>query len=142
MAARSRTRRCTSIRSPESGLMRPTNRPSRGIALLEVLLALSLLAIAGIASITFAGQAAHSLRRVRTSEQATFAAASAMERVAIRSAVDLDATTGRRRDGAYDITIARLLPELYDISISDTLTGATLLHSSVYSPYVTADTIK
>ena len=114
-------------------------RTPRGVALLEVLLGFALLAIAGIAWITLAGQTARSLRDVRTAERATLAAASTMEWVAIRTAPELDGMIGERQEGEFNVTIVRLIPALYDVTISDTLTGAALLHSSIYAPYVAPD---
>jgi hypothetical protein len=122
--------------------MRRADRRPSGVALLEVLLGFALLAIAGIAWITLAGQTAQTLRNVRASERATFAAASTMEWVAIRSATELDAMIGERREGDFDVTILRLLPGLYDVTIGDTLTGTALLHSSVYAPYVASDSTR
>jgi Tfp pilus assembly protein PilV len=114
----------------------------RGVALLEVLLGFALLAIAGIAWVTLAGQTARSLRDVRTTERTTLAAASTMEWVAIRTAPELDGMIGERRAGDFNVTIVRLIPALYDVTISDTLTGAPLLHSSVYASYAASDTPK
>jgi Tfp pilus assembly protein PilV len=112
----------------------------RGVALLEVLLGFSLLAIAGVGWITLAGQTARSLRNVNAAERETLAAASTMEWVAIRTAPELDGMIGQRRDGDFNVTITRIIPALYDVAISDTLTGATLLHSAIYAPYAAADT--
>jgi hypothetical protein len=122
--------------------MRRAERRPSGVALLEVLLGFALLAIAGTAWITLAGQTAQTLRNVRASERATFAAASTMEWVAIRTATELDGMIGERRVGDFDVTILRMLPGLYDVTIGDTLTGTVLLHSSVYAPYVASDSAR
>lgn len=120
--------------------MRHAERPRRGVALLEVLLGFALLAIAGMAWITLAGQTARSLRDVRATERTTLAAASTMEWVAIRTAPELDGMVGERQDGDFNVTIVRLIPALYDVTISDTLTDAPILHSSIYAPYAVSDT--
>ncbi|MGH7655103.1 MAG: type IV pilus modification PilV family protein [Gemmatimonadaceae bacterium] len=121
----------------------PGTKQSRcGVALLEVLLGFALLAIAGIGWITLAGQTARSLRDVRITERATLAAASTMEWVAIRTAPELDGMIGERQEGAFNVTIVRLIPALYDVTISDTLTDAPILHSSVYAPYAASDTVR
>jgi Tfp pilus assembly protein PilV len=112
------------------------------MALIEVLLGFVLLAISGVAWIVLAGQTARSLRSVRDSELLTFNAVSTMEWVSVRSETELQAMTGRRRYGAFDITISTLLPGLYEVIVSDTLTRATILHSSVYASYAATDTIK
>jgi Tfp pilus assembly protein PilV len=122
--------------------MHRAERMRRGVALLEVLLSFALLAIAGIAWITLAGQTARSLRGVRTTERTTLAAASTMEWVAIRTAPELDGMIGERRNGDFNVTIVRLIPALYDVTISDTLTDAPLLHSSIYAPYAASDTAR
>ena len=121
--------------------MRPVDQLPRGAALLEVLLGFALLAIAGIAWLTLAGQVGHSVRNVRSSEQATLAASATMEWLAIRAPADLSALAGRRRIGGFDVTVAQLLPHLYDVRIDDTLSGSTLLHSSIYATYA-ADSIR
>ncbi len=122
--------------------MRRAERNPRGVALLEVLLGFALLAIAGMAWMTLAGQTAQSLRNVRASERQIFAATSTMEWVAVRSATELDAMIGERREGDFDVTILRLLPGLYDVTVGDTLRGTALLHSSVYAPYVASDSAR
>lgn len=122
--------------------MHRIERDRRGIALLEVLLGFALLAISGMAWITLAGQTARSLRDVRAAERTTLAAASTMEWVAIRTAPELDGMIGERRAGDFNVTIVRLIPALYDVTISDTTTGAPVLHSSVYAPYAAADTAR
>jgi Tfp pilus assembly protein PilV len=114
----------------------------RGVALLEVLLAFALLAIAGISWISLAGQTARSLRDVRTTERTTLAAASTMEWVAIRTALELDGMIGERQEGDFNVTIIRLIPALYDVTISDTLTDTPILHSSVYAPYAASDSVR
>jgi hypothetical protein len=119
-----------------------TEGAPRGVALLEVLLGFALLTIAGIAWITLASQTARSLRDVRAIERATLAAASTMEWVAIRTAPELDGMIGERRDGDFNVTIVRLIPALYDVTIGDTLTDAPILHSSIYAPYVASDSAK
>lgn len=122
--------------------MRRIEYERRGVALLEVLLGFALLAIAGMAWVTLAGQMARSLRDVRATEQTTLAAASTMEWVAIRTAPELDGMIGERRAGDFNVTIVRLIPALYDVTISDTATDAPMLHSSVYAPYAAADTAR
>lgn len=107
--------------------------------MLEVLLGFALLAIAGIAWVVLAGQTSRSLSEARTVERATLAAASTMEWVAIRTAPELDGMIGERRVGDFNVAVVRLIPALYDVSISDTLTEAPLLHSSIYAPYAAAD---
>ncbi len=122
--------------------MSRTRRAPAGVALLEVLLGFALLTIAGIAWITLASQTARTLRSVRETERATLAAASTMEWVAIRTAPELDGMIGERRDGDFNVTIVRLIPALYDVTISDTLTDAPMLHSSIYAPYAQAESAK
>jgi Tfp pilus assembly protein PilV len=115
-------------------------RARRGVALLEVLLGFALLAISGMAWVMLAGQTAHSLRDVRATERTTLAAASTMEWVAIRTAPELEGMIGERRDGDFNVIVVRLIPALYDVTISDTLTDAPILHSSIYAPYAASDT--
>jgi Tfp pilus assembly protein PilV len=122
--------------------MRGAERSRRGVALLEVLLGFALLAIAGIAWITLAGQTARSLREVRSAERTTLAAASTMEWVMIRTAPELESMIGEHRDGDFNVTVVRLIPALYDVTVSDTLTDSPLLHSSIYAPYAASDTTR
>jgi Tfp pilus assembly protein PilV len=120
--------------------MHHAERVRCGVALLEVLLGFALLAIAGMAWLTLAGQTARSLRDVRATERTTLAAESTMEWVAIRTAPELDGMIGERQDGDFNVTVVRLVPALYDVTISDTLTDAPILQSSVYAPYAASDT--
>lgn len=90
----------------------------RGIALLEALLALVLLATAGLAWTALAGQASFALEHAQEREREAAAAAAILARVEILTAPQLDAMVGRRRVDDHAVRVSRILPSLYRIEIA------------------------
>ena len=110
-------------------------RDERGTALLEVLVALAILATAGIglASVVAAGLRAAEDARRRESRYAD--AAAVLARLALRDRRGLDIRLGRRVEGTVVTQVDRPRPGLYRLAVSDTAAPAgELLVTIVYRP--------
>lgn len=100
---------------PES--VRPIRRrPDRtGAALLEVMVALTILTVAGIWAVAMANQAAEAIRRVRDADAETRRASGFLEAIALWPREDLDRHLGDQREGGWVLTVRRPAPSLYTI---------------------------
>ena len=91
----------------------------RGGALLEVLVALLILATAGASLVTLVADGIHSVEVARAREAETDAAADVMARLALRDARGLDIRLGRRVEGSFLTDVQRPRPGLYRLAVSD-----------------------
>jgi type II secretory pathway component PulJ len=94
---------------------------SRGVALLEVLVALALLSATGLALAELVGaglrseQDSRSRERTLATEERVFAALSLLARG------DLDRRLGRHRLGEFIVNVERPEPTLYRVALADAL---------------------
>jgi Tfp pilus assembly protein PilV len=112
--------------------MRVDNR--HGSVLIEVLVALVLLAVSGTALITLLGQTSQAMRSTQTSERLARAASEQLGGLAILTRADLLAAAGRRSVNGWALTVTADAPNLFDVSIVESDSGAPLLHTTVYRP--------
>lgn len=108
-----------------------------GAALIEVLVALVLLATAGTALVTFVGQTSHTLRRLRDEERLTRLASAELDRLILWDRAAIMRHVGRSAAGAWVLTVRQSTPELFDVSIARSDTSAILLRTSIYRPDTT-----
>jgi len=111
-----------------------SNRRRRGVALLEVLIALVVLAFSGTAMITLLGQTAHTVRNLRDSERTIRLASAELERLVLWDRGQLAAHVGRSSIRGWSIRVDALTPALFDVSIAESDTGIVLLRTTVYRP--------
>ncbi len=105
-----------------------------GSALVEVLAALTILAIAGVGCIVAAGQGLGTMRTMRRADQNVAAASRLMNEFALASRDALASSLGTQRISYWNVHIESSGADLYAVSILDTLTGAPLLETIVYRP--------
>jgi len=106
----------------------------RGSTLIEVLVALVLLAVLGTAFITLLGQTAHTMRSVLESERQMRGAGEILDRLAVVSRRDLLARTGRTSLPRWTIEISQTSPTLFDVAVSNVDGGLTLARTTFYRP--------
>jgi type II secretory pathway component PulJ len=104
-----------------------------GAALIEVLVALVLLATAGSALVTFLGQTAHTMRQVRDAERETRQAAAELERLVLWDRATLLSRVGRSTRGHWSIVVVPISADLFDVFVAAD-TGAPLLQTTLYRP--------
>lgn len=105
-----------------------------GVALLEALVALTLLAITGIALLEAVVESASVADRARRTELLTVEAERLMEAATLWSADELDQRLGTRAQGPFRMRIDRPLRTLYLVSIVDSTTSAELVRTSLHRP--------
>jgi len=109
--------------------------PGRGgVALLEVLVALTLLTVAGIAAITLAAESAGAVRRAREADDGMRRASAFLDAVALWTRDDLDRRLGDRPQGPWRLRIDRPVPSVYVATLADSGTGAEVLRTALYRP--------
>ena len=104
----------------------------RGAVLLEVVIALTILATAGAAMIALSSQSIDSLRRAMAAERETDSASAFVHAVALWPRSDLDRHLGERPQGSWRLLIGRPLPTLYTVTLTDSTGGRTLITTALY----------
>lgn len=106
----------------------------RGTVLLEVVVAVTILAIAGTALVITASQTAESLRTARERDREMLAASAFLDAVVLWPRADLDRRLGERTQGPWRMYLSRTSRTLYTVTLTDTVTGAALLRTEIYKP--------
>jgi len=114
-------------------------RGQNGAVLLEVVVAMAILAAVGTLAVTGASQAAEAVRRAREREVAILEASRFLDRVALWPREDLDRRLGRRRQGRWLLVTSRPTRTLYLVSLLDSLTAEPLLETALYRGDVDTD---
>ncbi|HTE45994.1 MAG TPA: hypothetical protein VK636_12160 [Gemmatimonadaceae bacterium] len=112
--------------------MRVSYRP--GSVLIEVLVALVLLAVAGSALITLLGQTAHSMRTTLESERLARSASEQLDGVAVATRADLIARQGRTSLHGWTVQIVATSMSLFDVSVFELDGRAPVLTTTLYRP--------
>lgn len=99
--------------APVRRLMRP--RP--GVALLEALVALLIVATSATAGVALAAGATRAVDRVRTRDAEVRRANAFLEAVALWPRADLDRHLGDRAEGAWTLRVDRPEPTLYVVTL-------------------------
>jgi Tfp pilus assembly protein PilV len=114
-------------------------RARGGSALIEVLVALVLLAVAGVAMITLLGQTSRTMRSTSDTERETRAASGVLDRFAAMDRAALVASIGRRDVAGFRAEVAQAAPDLFEIAVAASDTSSVLLRTIFYRPDSTDD---
>jgi len=106
----------------------------RGAVLLEALVALMILAVAGVSLIALAADSARTVEHVRQSEAELRAATTFMDAVALWPRADLDRHLGDRAERAWNLRIDRPTPTLYVAVLRDSAGTHEILRTMLYRP--------
>lgn len=106
----------------------------RGAALLEVLVALAILAIAGVTLLTAMGENLRALEQSQAGERDIASASAFLNAVALWPREDLDRRLGWREQGRWRLRIDRPEPELYAVTLADSTGMRMLLTTVLYRP--------
>ncbi len=90
----------------------------RGVALLEAMVAMTIMAIAGTWAVAMANQAADAVRRTRDADTETRRASAFLDAVALWPRDDLDRHLGDHHEGPWLLTVDRPALSLYTIVLS------------------------
>ena len=105
-----------------------------GVALLEVMVGLTVLAIAGVGLLVVLAQASDSIHALDQRDAEARAASAHLDRVALWTRDQLDGRIGSTRLADWTLHVASLTPTMYRVALADTATGALLLETSLYRP--------
>ena len=118
------------------------SRSSRsGAALLEVIVALTILTTAAASVVAFANNAARTVRHARETEAELRRASALLDAVALWPREDLDRHLGERAEGPWRLHIMRTTTTLYLVVITDSASAHELLRTAVYKPEQNASSI-
>lgn len=112
----------------------PVARRRSGAALLEVLVALTILASAAASIVIAASERARAVERARETDASLRAASAFLDAVSLWPREDLDRRIGDRAQGSWRLRIGRPVPALYTVLLVDTATGHPLLSTSLFRP--------
>lgn len=93
------------------------HRSERGAVLLEVLVAVTILAVVGQAATSILLQSTASLRAVQSSERAVLDASRLLSALSLLTHDDLDRRRGIRRVGPYEVEISAMSGSLFVVSV-------------------------
>jgi type II secretory pathway pseudopilin PulG len=102
-----------------------------GAVLLEVIVALAILAIAGTSALMMASESARAVAHVRAQGEALQAASTFMDAVALWPRADLDRRLGVHPQGDWRLRIDRTDRRIYVVTLSDS-GGVELIQTSLF----------
>ena len=105
-----------------------------GAAIVEVLVALVVLAVGGAGLVAMLGQTQASVNLTQRRERELAPAAQLLDEALTLSHHELEARLGSTRRRGFVLTIAAAAPSLYALEVADTATGVALLRTAVYRP--------
>ena len=105
-----------------------------GAALLEVMVALTILATAGLAAISLTREAIHAVEHAREVDRELAKAGAFLEAVALWPREDLDRRLGERVQGTWRLRIDRPHPTIYEAVLSDSARSREILRTALYRP--------
>jgi type II secretory pathway pseudopilin PulG len=100
--------------------------------LLEAIVALTILAVAGAAVVALATDSARAVERAAAADAATGKASALLDAVALWPREDLDRHLGAREQGPWRMIIDRPTPTLYTVVLTDSSEGRVLLRTALY----------
>ena len=103
-----------------------------GVVLLEAIVSLTILAIAGGAVVALATDSARAVERARAADTATARASAFLDAIALWPREDLDRHLGARDEGPWRLIVDRPAPALYSVTLADSAGTHVLLHTVLY----------
>lgn len=103
-----------------------------GVVLLEAIVALTILTVAGLASVAMVRQAVDSVRLAQQTEAEIRQASAFMEAVALWPRADLDRHLGNRPEGNWRLAIDRPVPTLYLVVLTDSSGRRELVRTALF----------
>lgn len=107
-------------------------RTRAGLTLLEVLVAITLLALTGLSTLEMVRTAARFAGAASAAESEVQDASQLLDAMNLWSRTELDQRLGERVQGHWRVEITRPVPDLYLIVVRDSTGGATLLRTGIF----------
>ena len=102
--------------------------------LLEAIVALVILSVAGTAAVTLVSQSADAVRRARVADVEMREANAFFHAVALWTREDLDLRLGERAQGRWKLLVQRPAPTLYEVVLTDSAVTREVLRTTLYRP--------
>jgi len=114
---------------------RGSTRARAGAALLEVVVALTILGVAGLTALGAERQAAAAVEAARRADEETARASAFLDAVALWPRADLDRHLGVRDEGGvWHLRVERPAPTIYLVTLTDTADARVILGTSLHRP--------
>ena len=110
------------------------SRARAGAVLLEVIIALAILATAGAAITLLASESAHAVRLARAADAESARASAFLDAVALWPRADLDRHLGDRAQGRWRMRMDHPTPTLYVVTLTDSAARIELLRTALFRP--------
>src|SRR5580704_15019103 len=104
----------------------------RGMVLLEVVVALTIFAIAGLSAAVWVQQTLLTVDHAHAAVEEVSAASDYLDRIALWPREDLDRHLGMRREGPWIVQVERPTPTIYAVAIVDSSSARPLLKTWLY----------
>jgi type II secretory pathway pseudopilin PulG len=104
------------------------------MALLEVIVAMTILVIAALSTVAWVSQASDAVVRANAVAAETDAASDYLDRIALWPREDLDRHLGDRHQGVWSVLVEQPTPALYIVTIRDSSGSHTILRTVLYRP--------
>lgn len=109
-------------------------RTRRGSAIIDALVAVTILGSSGVVLLGLLGQTAKTLRNARESERTMTGASEQLNWIAVQSRETLHAMLGRTTVHGWTFDVAAESATLFDVSIAESDTTRVLLRTTLYRP--------
>ncbi|HET7584026.1 MAG TPA: type II secretion system protein [Gemmatimonadaceae bacterium] len=106
----------------------------RGAVLLEAIVALAILSIAGSVIVSLATEVTSAMRTAHDADRAMARASAFMDAVSLWPRTDLDRHLGSHPQGDRRLRIERPVPTLYVVALTDSTGRSVLLSTSLFRP--------
>lgn len=104
----------------------------KGAVLLEAIVAVVILAVAGTAAVTLVSQSADAVRRARGADAEARQASAFLHAVSLWTREDLDRRLGDRPQGGWRLQVQRPTPTLYEVALVDSARTHVILRTSLF----------
>lgn len=102
------------------------------MVLVEVLAGLTILAVGATTMVALAAASLEAVSRADDADAGMRRADALLQAVALWPRADLDRHLGNRSEGAWRMRVERPATTLYSVTLTDTLTGRVMLHTSLF----------
>jgi type II secretory pathway pseudopilin PulG len=109
-------------------------RGRHGGALLEVLVATTVLAVGAAAALSVVRESVAAVHATRVADEEMRRAVAFLDAVSVWGRTDLDQRLGDRAQGDWRLRIARPHPELYTVTLTDSTRTRVLLSTALHRP--------
>lgn len=106
----------------------------KGSALLEVIAALTILVISGVAGAALSAELSHTVASAQQRDRLTVGASALLTRVSLWPRARLDAAVGVNRREGFSLSVQRIAPTLYQVDVTFIGDRTSLVTSILYRP--------